>query len=215
MVNMPGGYWCVDGDCGNGTHVHRRELAGSGSCDSAASSSLWCTHCPGGVCHESAVRGHRYWQAGQDCAENEDACDCEMMMPASAFSICVWALVMASVLAPTGFGIVLKIKMAKQAEDEASSGSKSKSLRHLRRSISINMGAVSTMDLSPRLSPRREPTSSGLQKMPSLDLSGGDDGDGDGNSGTLLLPAPSGRAQPASKGSSDPHVTACLADWSA
>jgi hypothetical protein len=31
---------------------------------------------------------------------------CNMMMPASAFSICVWALVMASVLAPVGFGTV-------------------------------------------------------------------------------------------------------------
>ena len=85
-------------------------------------------------CQAPRVRGHKYWQAGKVCADHEAACDCDMMMPGSAFSICVWALVMASVLAPTGFGVFLSRRIEfekKQAALERSS-----------RSMSRDMGAT-------------------------------------------------------------------------
>ena len=124
FMQMDGGYWCVDGDCTNTTAVGRRQLAPDENTGSSAG--IWCKHCVDDVCDESPVRGHKYWQAGKDCAEHEADCDCQMMMPASAFSICVWALVMASVLAPTGFGVFLqrRIEAEKlQKEQEKSSRS--------------------------------------------------------------------------------------------
>jgi hypothetical protein len=39
-----------------------------------------------------------------------------MMMPADAFAICVWALVMASVLAPIGFSVFLKRRLDRKAQ---------------------------------------------------------------------------------------------------
>ena len=41
-----------------------------------------------------------------------------MMMPASAFSICVWALVMASILAPTGFGVFLSRRIEAEKKEK-------------------------------------------------------------------------------------------------
>eukprot|EP01050_Picozoa_sp_SAG11_P016225 SAG11_NODE_2189_length_3707_cov_2.141075_2_plen_220_part_00 len=138
FVQMPEGYWCVDGECTNGTAVAgqvRRYLAGSESCDSISSESRWCEHCVAGVCDAAPVRGQHYWQAGQDCAEHELDCDCQMMMPASAFSICVWALVMASILAPTGFGLFLKRRI--DAEREKQKMERSSSRRSNRSSESL------------------------------------------------------------------------------
>jgi hypothetical protein len=122
FVQMDGGYWCVDGDCSNSTAVGRRQLATGED----AGASMWCKHCVDDVCDESPVRGHKYWQAGKDCAEHEADCDCQMMMPASAFSICVWALVLASVLAPTGFGVFLQRRMdAEKLQKEQEKSSRS------------------------------------------------------------------------------------------
>jgi Kef-type K+ transport system membrane component KefB len=119
LVEMPGGYWCVDGECTDSAAPAaedggRRQLAPSGD-DSVGGAVRWCGH----EGHESPVRGHKYWQAGKVCAEHEADCDCDMMMPASAFSICVWALVMASILAPTGFGVFLNRRMEKEKEQAA------------------------------------------------------------------------------------------------
>lgn len=185
MVKMPGGYWCVDGDCGNGTHAHRRGLGGSGTCDSAASSTLWCNHCPGGVCDDTAVAGHKYWQAGQACAEFEDACDCEMMMPASAFSICVWALVMASILAPTGFGIVLKRKMAAEKEEKLALA---RETRKSFRSLSLSMGSIKTSDASSFHEdddPITDATGTLTRISETIDATGGDDNPISDGNGTL------------------------------
>jgi hypothetical protein len=95
-------YWCVDGECDDTTAADsaatgRRQLAGSDSCDSpGGGSSRWCRYCVdvdgAEVCDTTPVIGHKYWQVGEDCAKHEAECDCEMMMPASAFSICVRCL---------------------------------------------------------------------------------------------------------------------------
>lgn len=125
FIRSDGGYWCVDGVCTNATAVTetgRRQLAGDSSVDDA---SRWCKHCVNDVCDDSPVPGRKYWQAGQDCADHEADCDCEMMMPASAFSICVWALVMASVLAPTGFGVFLNRRMENEKKLKALNRSQS------------------------------------------------------------------------------------------
>ena len=98
----------MDGECDDTTAADaaatgRRQLAGSDSCDSpGGGSSRWCRYCVdvdgAEVCDTTPVIGHKYWQVGEDCAKHEAECDCEMMMPASAFSICVRCLAAASYL---------------------------------------------------------------------------------------------------------------------
>lgn len=120
LANADGSF-CVDGDCTTDAAAvvatGRRMLKAA-----ATSEERWCKNCDvTGLCDETPVAGKIYWQPGQDCAEHELECSCEMMMPASAFSICVWALVMASVLAPVGFGAVLggRIAVEKQQKKDA------------------------------------------------------------------------------------------------
>eukprot|EP01047_Picozoa_sp_COSAG01_P001301 COSAG01_NODE_28_length_36622_cov_14.695751_30_plen_963_part_00 len=123
FVKMSGGYWCVNGDCGNSTVSAaggRRHLAGDDGCDSGGTSEQrWCAHCVGGGCHDVPMPGHHYWKVGEECGENPTTCDCEMMMPADAFAITVWALVLASVLAPIGFGFMLKLRIKAKAQLKA------------------------------------------------------------------------------------------------
>lgn len=75
----------------------------------------FCSHCIGDDCHDAPLPGHHYWAVGEDCSKDH-SCDCNMMMPADAFAICVWALVMASVLAPIGFSVFLKRRLDRKAQ---------------------------------------------------------------------------------------------------
>ena len=107
-----------DGLCSNATD-HRRSLGGSSS--AAATELQFC----GKDAHP--VAGKKYWVVGNACTDHADECDCELMMPPDAFSICVWALLLASIIAPIGFGATLrnKLKRAESASKPASGKSES------------------------------------------------------------------------------------------
>ena len=129
LQRMPGGYYCMDMDldgacdAANATDTGalcdsisaaadgRRQLSAAPAGGAEEKEELWCKHFSDGGDEGPGdglpLTGERYWQVGEGCNEHVAACDCEMMMPAKAFSICVWALVMASLLAPIGFGMVL------------------------------------------------------------------------------------------------------------
>jgi len=112
LTLTPSGSYCYD--CGDASSTvaasgsSGRRLAAS---DDASGLATWCKRCMGVganyTCDALPVPGGEYWQPGKACTEHPDACPCEMMMSADAFSITVWALVLASVLAPLGFGLVL------------------------------------------------------------------------------------------------------------
>jgi hypothetical protein len=126
---MSDGYYCMDMDldgtcdlpyaetfnpaCLNITAAAdgRRQLSAAPAGGAEEKEELWCKHFSDGTDDGPGdglpLRGEHYWQVGDGCNEHVVDCDCEMMMPAKAFSICVWALVMASLLAPIGFGMVL------------------------------------------------------------------------------------------------------------
>lgn len=79
---------------------------------------IWCApaHCDGDGATACEYWGPNatlsedlvYWRSGPDCDAHAEACVCEAMLPADAFSIVVWALVGAAVVAPLYFGAVLR-----------------------------------------------------------------------------------------------------------
>jgi len=90
-----------------------RRLAVSSSSDSGRGFGQWCAREVGGTMDALPVAGVEYWTVGADCNSHPATCPCEMMLSADAFSITVWALVLASVLAPIGFGVVLRKHMTR------------------------------------------------------------------------------------------------------
>lgn len=115
MVHQHGGYYCYLGDCGNATSSHHRMLAGGGG--GGPTEDQWCLFSDEGAMldHGHPIAGLKYWKVGEDCNQHYDECDCQMMLSAAGFSMTVWALVMASVLAPLGFGAVLTKRLAAEA----------------------------------------------------------------------------------------------------
>lgn len=126
LVAQPGGYFCYMNDCGatNATRsvtmsvgTHGRMLGGGGGGDSGVGE--WCrlpNDAPMLSALGHALPGVHYWKVGQACSDHAEACDCELMLPAQAFSMTVWALVMASVLAPLGFGLALDRRLGEKHE---------------------------------------------------------------------------------------------------
>ena len=108
-------------------------------CSDTGSSQRWCNHCPDGNCHSTPIPGHKYWQVGEECAKDH-TCDCKMMLPADAFAICVWALVLASVLAPIGFSMTMDSRLKQKAkEDEQMKVTRRSSARELVHRLSRQM----------------------------------------------------------------------------
>ena len=63
-----------------------------------------------------------------------------MMLPADAFAICVWALVLASVLAPIGFSMTMDSRLKQKAkEDEQMKVTRRSSARELVHRLSRQM----------------------------------------------------------------------------
>ena len=120
FVRTARGSYCYQ--CPAAPAASGRQLGGSGR--GAADSSggvggfgTWCKRCvavgsganaSSVICDALPVAGVEYWVAGGDCSAHPSDCPCEMMLTAEAFSITVWALVLASVIAPLGFGFVLR-----------------------------------------------------------------------------------------------------------
>ena len=91
-----------------------RMLASAGG--DGESSTTWCKRCNATSCDELPVPGQEYWVAGPACNAHSSECDCEMMMTPRAFSICVWALLLASIVAPIGFGLVLRRRVQRSSK---------------------------------------------------------------------------------------------------
>jgi len=113
LVEQPGGYFCYNGDCGDGisSESHGRMLAAGGG--SSTDEVEWCKFANDAPMSRDgyAIPGLKYWQVGEACDDHYDECDCELMLSAEGYSIAVWALVMASILAPIGFGFVLNKRL--------------------------------------------------------------------------------------------------------
>jgi len=109
LVLQPGGYYCYDGLCANGTTpsangtvVPHRRLGSAAGADGTVQ---FCGKDDYPAPHKN------YWAVGTACTDHPTDCDCELMMPPDAFSICVWALLLASIMAPVGFGATLRNKL--------------------------------------------------------------------------------------------------------
>ena len=98
-----------------------RRLAASGGSDGGGGFGTWCKRCIGmganATCDALPVAGVEYWTTGASCNSNPSDCPCEMMLSPEAFSITVWALVLASVIAPLGFGFVLRRQLNSMAKE--------------------------------------------------------------------------------------------------
>jgi Kef-type K+ transport system membrane component KefB len=120
LVEQPGGYWCYQDDCvGDGSSSGGRMLSGGGD---AVEEIEWCKFSDESAMSDAdghAIAGLKYWQVGEACDSHADECSCELMLSAEAYSIAVWALVMASVLAPIGFGIVLNKRLISERANPA------------------------------------------------------------------------------------------------
>lgn len=135
-----GGYWCLPGTCGGGAvggvggeaGDYHRLLAETESTEPFAhgeyeAGAQWCAHLDAsGAKHATPQPGVRYWAVGGPCDAHADECDCKTMMSPAAFSITVWALVLASLLAPLLFGTLLRRRKRQEAQpwtgDERSPG---------------------------------------------------------------------------------------------
>jgi len=98
----------------------RRLAPSGGGSDGGGGFGTWCKRCVGlganATCDALPVAGVEYWTAGQSCNTNPSDCPCEMMLTPEAFSITVWALVLASIIAPLGFGFVLRRHLKSEAK---------------------------------------------------------------------------------------------------
>ena len=129
LTLTPSGAACFQ--CGgSAAGGHRRVLAGGGGGGGGGGDggvAVWCKRCDAaGVCDALPVPGQEYWLPGQACNAHPDECPCEMMMSADAFSITVWALVLASVLAPLGFGVMLRRHMRHTKQQAAAASASAK-----------------------------------------------------------------------------------------
>jgi Kef-type K+ transport system membrane component KefB len=162
MVHLASGGYCWNelGTCddaaasssgsGSGSAAPGRRLAGA----AASAIAIWCKHCVGGVCDEAPMANVTYWMNDAECADHFGTCNCELMMPPSAFSITVWALLLASVFAPVGFGIVLRrrLKVGKTKDSNgkpsSSSSSNSSSSENTKATVSKQSCAAGAHDES-------------------------------------------------------------------